>query len=90
MLSVIIISLKILTRTFCNCMSYEKFLIIARGKELNNSQKALIVKLWKDGESYRNISRNLKIPFTTVSSFIARFKRCNTVEKKKNSKEDFS
>ena len=72
---------------------------MARGKELSNSQKALIVKLWKDGESYRNISSNLNIPFNTISSFIARFKRRNTVEnkakkkkKKKNrsSKEDFA
>ena len=42
---------------------------MARGKELNNSQKALIVKLWKDGESYINISINLNIPFTMISSF---------------------
>ena len=39
------ISLKILTGTFCNRLSYEKFLIMARGKDLSNSQKALIVKL---------------------------------------------
>ena len=67
-------------------------MIMAEGKELSYSQKALIVKLWKDGESYRNISSNLNIPFTAISSFIARFKRRNTVEnKKKNgySKEDF-
>ena len=83
MLSVTIVSLKILTGTFCNCLSYEKVLIMARGKELSNSQKALTVKLWKDGESYRNISRNLNIPITTISSFIARFKRHNTVENKK-------
>ena len=56
---------------------------MARGKELSNSQKALIVKLWKDGESYRNISSNLNISFTTISSFIARFKRHNTVENEK-------
>ena len=56
---------------------------MARDKELNNSQKALIVKLWKDGESYRNISSNLDIPLTTISFFIARFKRHNTVENKK-------
>ena len=82
MLLVTIVSFKILTGTFCNCLSYKKVLIIARGKELSNSQKALIVKLWKDGESYRNISSNLNIPFTPISSFIARFKRCNTVENK--------
>ena len=68
---------------------------MARSKELSNSQKALIVNLWKDDESYRNISSNLNISFTTISSYIARFKRHNTVEnkkKKKNkcSKEDFS
>ena len=34
----------------------------------------LIIKLWKYGESYRNISSNLNIPFTTISSFLARFK----------------
>ena len=93
MVSVTIVSLKILTGTFCNCLSNEKILIIARSEELSNSQNALIVKLWKDGDSYRNISGNLNIPFTTISSFLARFKRCNTVEKKKKnrcSKEDFS
>ena len=83
MLSVNVVSLKILTGTFCNCLSYEKVLTMARGKELGNSQKALIVKLWKDGESYRNISGNLNIPFSTISSFIAQFKRRNTVENKK-------
>ena len=83
MLSVTIVCLKILTRTFYNCLLYKKVLIMARGKELSNWQKALIVKLWKDGESYRNISSNLNIPFTTISSFIARFKRHNTVENKK-------
>ena len=82
-LSVTIVSLKIVTGTFCNCLSSEKVMIVARGKELSNSQKALIVKLWKDGESFRNISSNLNIPFSTVSSFIARFKRRNTVENKK-------
>ncbi len=56
---------------------------MARCKELSNSQKALIVKLWKDGESYRNISSNLNIPFTMISLFIARFKRSYTVENKK-------
>ena len=56
---------------------------MARGKELINSQKALIVKLWKDGERFRNISCNLNIPFTAISSLIARFKRRNTVENKK-------
>ena len=59
---------------------------MARGKELSISQKALNVKLWKDGESYRNISSNLSILFT-ISSFIARFKRFNTVENKKKKKE---
>ena len=83
MLSVPIVSLKILIGTFYNRLSYKKVLIMARGKESSNSQKALIVKLWKDGESYRNISSNLNIPFTTISSFIVRFKRRNTVENKK-------
>ena len=82
MLSVTIVCLKILTGTFCNCLSYKMVLIMERGKELSNSQKALIVKLWKDGESYKNILSNLNIPFST-SSFIARFKRRNTVENKK-------
>ena len=50
MLSVTIVSLKILNGTFCNYLTYEKVLIMARGKELSNSRKALIVKLWK--ESY--------------------------------------
>ena len=63
MMMMMIVSLKILTRTFRNCFLYEK--------ELSNSQKALIVKLWKDGENYRNISSNVNIPFTTISSFIA-------------------
>ena len=83
MLFVTIVSLKILTGTFCNCLSYKNVLIMTRGKELSNSQEVLMVKLWKDGESYRNISSNLNIPFTMISSFIARFKRCNTVENKK-------
>ena len=56
---------------------------MVRGKELSNSHKTLIVKLWKDEESYGNISSNLNIPFITISSFIARFKICNTVENKK-------
>ena len=71
------------TGTFCNCLSYEKVLIMARDKELSNSQKALIVKLWKHGGNYRNISSNLNIPFTTISWFIARFKWRNIVENKK-------
>ena len=83
MLSVTIVSLKIVTGTFCNCLSYEKVLIKAGCKGLSNSQKALFVKLWKDGESYKNISSNLNILFTTISSFIAMFKRLNTTENKK-------
>ena len=83
MLSVPIVSLKILTGIFSNSLSYEKVLYIAGGKELSNSQKVLFVELWKDGESYKNISSNLNIPFTTISSFIARFKRRNTLGKKK-------
>ena len=49
-------------------------------------KKHWLFKFWKDGESYRNISRNLDIIFTTVSSFIARFKRRSTVENKSNKK----
>ena len=56
---------------------------MARGKGLSNSQKALIVKLWKDEESYRNILSNMNISFTMINSFIVRFKRHNTVENKK-------
>ena len=52
MLSVPIVSLKILTRSFCNCFSYRKVLIMARGKELSNSQKALIIKC--DGKIIKN------------------------------------
>ncbi|WP_223199658.1 helix-turn-helix domain-containing protein, partial [Solihabitans fulvus] len=61
-------------------MSYKKVPIMAKGKELTSSQKQLIVSLWKDGNSYRKIASNLNIPFTTVSSFIARFKTLNSVE----------
>ena len=56
---------------------------MASGKELSNSQKALIVKLWKEGESNRNFSTNLNICFTLISSFIERFKKHNTAENKK-------
>ena len=83
MLSATIVSLKILTGTFCCCLSCGKVLIMARGKELNNLQKALIVKLWKVGKSYRNISCNMNIPFIMISSFIARFKRCNNWKQKR-------
>ena len=50
---------------------------MARSKELRNSQKALIVKPLERWKS------NLNIPFTMISSSIARFKRHNTVENKK-------
>ena len=83
MLSVTIVSLQILSRTFGNCLSYENILTMARGKKLSNSQKALVIKPWKDGESYKNISSDLNIPFIKISSFIARFKKHNTVENKK-------
>lgn len=53
---------------------------MAKSKELTSSQKQLIVSLWKDGNSYRKIASNLNIPFTTVASFIARFKTRNSVE----------
>ena len=80
----LLLSLKILTRTFCNSLSYKKVLIMAIGKELNNSQKELIVKFWKDGGTYWKISSNLNFPFTTLSSFIARLKCRNTVENNNN------
>ena len=82
MLSETKVSFKFLTGTLYDCLSYEKVLIMARDKELSHSQKVVIVQLWKDRESYRNISSNLNIPFMTTSSFIARFKRRNTVENK--------
>ncbi|KAF2362667.1 Transposase Tc1-like [Trinorchestia longiramus] len=53
---------------------------MARGKELTNSKKKRIVKLWKEGKSYRKMAENLVIPFTTISSFIAGHKRLKTVE----------
>ena len=84
MLSGTLVSLKILTGTFGKNLSYEKILIIAKDKELSDSQKAPIVNLWKDGENYRNIASKLNIPFTTISSFIATLKRHNIVENKKN------
>ena len=64
-------------------MTYEKVLIMAKDKELSNSQKALIVKLCKDGESKRNISSNLNIPFTVISSFITRFKNVTQLKTKR-------
>lgn len=51
-----------------------------KGKELTISQKQLILSLWKDGNSYRTISSNTNIPFTTIGSFITRYKNRNTVE----------
>ena len=53
------------------------------GKELSNSQKALIFKLWKDGENYRKISSKLNISITMISSYTVRFKGRNIVENKK-------
>ena len=79
-------SLKILTGTLCHGLSHGKVLIMARVKELSNSQKALFVKLWRDRGSNRNILSNLNIPFTTIYSFIARFKRRNTVDNKKKNR----
>ena len=87
MLSVTIVSLKILNGSFWNCLSCDKVLIMARGKELSNSSKALIVKLWKDGEGYGNILSNLNVPFNTIGLYIARFKRRNIVEKTKQNKK---
>ena len=51
-----------------------------KGKELANPQKRLILSFWKDGKSYRMISGSLNIPFTTIASFISRFKTRNSVE----------
>ena len=48
---------------------------MASGKELTNSQKEQIVKLWKEGKSYKKMSDNQNIPFPTISSFIARYKK---------------
>lgn len=58
---------------------------MAKGKELTLSQKQLIANLWKDGNSYRKISTSLGIPFTTVGSFISRFKTRNSVENQRRS-----
>ena len=57
MLSVTIVSLKMLTGTFCNCLSYEKVLIMARGKELSNSQNALIFLSFEKMEKVIEISQ---------------------------------
>ena len=56
---------------------------MARGNELTKSQKELIVELWKDGERYRKMSDDLNILFTTISSFIAMYKKLKTVENKR-------
>ena len=53
---------------------------MVRGKELINLQKELIFKLWKEGKSYEKILDNLNILFITISSLIARYKKCETVE----------
>ena len=53
---------------------------MARAKELTNSHKELLVKLWKEGKQYRKMSDSLNIPFTTISSFIARNKKLKTDE----------
>ena len=53
---------------------------MARGKELTNSKNELIVKLWREGKSYRKMSDNLNITFTTISSFITKYKKLKTVE----------
>ena len=66
-------------RTFYRWYTCKMVIIIARGKELTNSQKDPIVKLWNEGKSYRRISDNLYISFTTISSFISSYKKCQTV-----------
>lgn len=48
---------------------------MARRKEMTCAQKELIIKLWNNGKSYRNISSDTNIPFSTIGSFIARFKK---------------
>ena len=53
-----------------------------KGKELTISQKQLILSLWKDGNSYKTISSNTNIPFTTIGSFITRYKNRNTLKTK--------
>ena len=80
MLSVTIVSLKFLTGTFYNCLSYEKVLIMAKVKNWVIKKKAPIVKLWKDGESYRNISTNLDIPLTIPLSLKKKIKNSHVYE----------
>ena len=45
MISVTVVSLEILTGTFCNCLWNENVLIMARGNGFVTHKKALIVKL---------------------------------------------
>ena len=40
-----------------------------------------IIKLWKECKSYLIISNNLIIPFTTINSFISRYKNPESIEK---------
>lgn len=58
---------------------------MAKGKELSNSEKELIIKHWKEGKSYRKIADILTMPFTTISSVIAKYKKVKTVENKSRS-----
>ena len=53
-----------------------------KGKEISNSVKEIILEQWKAGESYKKISTNLRISFTTIALFIARYKSAQTVENK--------
>uniref|UniRef100_A0A0L8G4R0 Sleeping Beauty transposase HTH domain-containing protein n=1 Tax=Octopus bimaculoides TaxID=37653 RepID=A0A0L8G4R0_OCTBM len=53
---------------------------MAKSKELTNSVKNLIIEQWKAGKSYRKISKTVCIPFSTISSFIQRYKKSGTVE----------
>ena len=65
---------------------------MARGKELTNLQKELIVKLWKEGKSYKKISNRLNIPFKNMSSLIVKYKKRRTIENQKKNRcstEDF-
>lgn len=58
---------------------------MAKGKELTSSQKQLILSRWKEGESYRKIASHLNVPFSTVASFIGRFKTRDSVENQRRS-----
>lgn len=66
-------------RPVTGCTSFSKVVTMAKSKELSNSEKEQILKLHKQGLSYRNISKNLEIPFSTIGSFILKWKKTDTV-----------